>query len=276
MPKTLQTLGWWTRTAPFFERCRARYGNRFTMLFLQTPPFVHLADPEVVKEVFTASPEVLHPGEGARILEPIVGRNSLILLDEGAHMGQRKLMLPAFHGERMDRLSGLVAEVAEREVARWPRGEAFELHARLQALTLEIIMRAVFGVDPGGRYERLREKLNTILEVTTSPTSMLPAFQRGARWRSFVRDREEADSLMFELIDERRRDPGDGDDVLTMLLEARHEDGSPMSAQELRDELMTLLVAGHETTATTTPTSRPPFRRRAAGVRCSPTQRRGW
>ena len=249
MPKTLQTLGWWTRTAPFFERCRARYGNRFTMLFLQTPPFVHLADPEVVKEVFTASPEVLHPGEGARILEPIVGRNSLILLDEGAHMSQRKLMLPAFHGERMDRLSGLVAEVAEREVARWPRGEAFELHARLQALTLEIIMRAVFGVDPGGRYERLREKLNTILEVTTSPTSMLPAFQRGARWRGFVRDREEADSLMFELIDERRRDPGDGDDVLAMLLEARHEDGSPMSAQELRDELMTLLVAGHETTA---------------------------
>ena len=249
MPKTLQTLGWWTRTAPFFERCRSRYGNRFTMLFLQTPPFVHLADPEVVKEVFTASPEVLHPGEGARILEPIVGRNSLILLDEGAHMSQRKLMLPAFHGERMDRLSGLVAEVAEREVARWPRGEAFELHPRLQALTLEIIMRAVFGVDPGGRYERLREKLNTILEVTTSPTSMLPAFQRGARWRGFVRDREEADSLMFELIDERRRDPGEGDDVLAMLLEARHEDGSPMSAQELRDELMTLLVAGHETTA---------------------------
>ena len=249
MPKTLQTLGWWTRTAPFFERCRSRYGNRFTMLFLQTPPFVHLADPEVVKEVFTTSPEVLHPGEGARILEPIVGRNSLILLDEGAHMSQRKLMLPAFHGERMDRLSGLVAEVAEREVARWPRGEAFELHSRLQALTLEIIMRAVFGVDPGGRYERLREKLNTILEVTTSPTSMLPAFQRGARWRGFVRDREAADSLMFELIDERRRNPGDGDDVLAMLLEARHEDGSPMSAQELRDELMTLLVAGHETTA---------------------------
>ncbi len=249
MPKTLQTLGWWTRTAPFFERCRSRYGNRFTMLFLQTPPFVHLADPEVVKEVFTASPEVLHPGEGARILEPIVGRNSLILLDEGTHMSQRKLMLPAFHGERMDRLSGLVSEVAEREVARWPRGEAFELHPRLQALTLEIILRAVFGVDPGGRYERLREKLNTILEVTTSPTSMLPAFQRGARWRGFVRDREEADSLMFELIDERRRAPGEGDDVLAMLLEARHEDGSPMSAQELRDELMTLLVAGHETTA---------------------------
>ena len=249
LPRTLQTLGWWTRTAPFFERCRARYGNRFTLLFLQTPPFVHLADPDVVKEVFTTPPEVLHPGEGARILEPVVGKNSVILLDEGAHMSQRKLMLPAFHGEKMERLTGLVAEVAEREVASWPREEALELHPRLQALTLEIILRAVFGVDPGGRFDRLRTKLNTILELGASPTSMLPVLQRGRQWRTFVRDREEADSLLFELIDERRRDPGDRDDVLAMLLEARHEDGSPMSAQELRDELMTLLVAGHETTA---------------------------
>ena len=249
LPKTLQTLGWWTRTAPFFERCRARYGNRFTLLFLQSPPFVHLADPEVVKEVFTAPPEVLHPGQGARILEPVVGVNSVILLDEGAHMSQRKLMLPAFHGEKMQRLSGLVAEVAEREVATWPRGEPIPLHPRLQALTLEIILRAVFGVDPGGRFDALRRRLNTILEVGASPSSMLPVLQRGRRWRQFVRDREETDSLLFELIDERRRDPGERDDVLAMLLEARHEDGSPMSAQELRDELMTLLVAGHETTA---------------------------
>ena len=249
LPKTLQTLGWWTRTAPFFERCRARYGNRFTLLFLQSPPFVHIADPEVVKEVFTAPPEVLHPGQGARILEPVVGVNSVILLDEGAHMSQRKLMLPAFHGEKMQRLSGLVAEVAEREVATWPRGEPIPLHPRLQALTLEIILRAVFGVDPGGRFDALRRRLNTILEVGASPSSMLPVLQRGRRWRQFVRDREETDSLLFELIDERRRDPGERDDVLAMLLEARHEDGSPMSAQELRDELMTLLVAGHETTA---------------------------
>jgi cytochrome P450 len=249
LPRTFQTLGWWTRTAPFFERCRARYGNRFTTLFLQTPPFVHLADPEVVKEVFTAPPEVLHPGQGARILEPVVGSNSVILLDEGAHMSQRKLMLPAFHGEKMERLTGVVAEVAEREVASWPRDEPLQLHPRLQALTLEIILRAVFGVDPGGRFERLREKLDSILELGATPSSMLPVLQRGRRWRRFVRDREEADSLLFELIDERRRDPGDRDDVLAMLLEARHEDGSPMSAQELRDELMTLLVAGHETTA---------------------------
>jgi cytochrome P450 len=249
LPRTLQTLGWWTRTAPFFERCRERYGNRFTTLFLQTPPFVHLADPDVVKQVFTTPPEVLHPGEGARVLEPVVGKNSVILLDESAHMSQRKLMLPAFHGERMERLTGLVTEVTEREVASWPRDEPFELHPRLQALTLEIILRAVFGVDPGGRFDLLRDKLTAILELGATPSSMLPVLQRGRTWRRFVRDREEADALMFELIDERRREPGDRDDVLAMLLEARHEDGSPMSPQELRDELMTLLVAGHETTA---------------------------
>jgi cytochrome P450 len=249
LPKTLQTIGWWTRSAPFFERCRARYGKRFTLRQLASPPFVHLSDPDEVKEVFTASPEVLHPGEGAGILEPIVGTYSLILLDEGAHLSQRKLMLPAFHGERMQRLSGLMAEVAEREVASWPREEAVVLHPRLQGLTLEIILRAVFGLDPGPRLDALRDRLTSVLEVGEKPASMLPFLQRGRRWKAFERQRDQADALMFELIDERRREGGERDDVLAMLLEARHEDGSPMSSKELRDELMTLLVAGHETTA---------------------------
>ena len=249
LPKTLQTMGWWTRSAPFFERCRARYGKRFTIRLLSSPPFVHLSDPDEVKEVFTAPPEVLHPGEGASVLEPFVGTYSLILLDEGAHLSQRKLMLPAFHGEKMQRLSGLMAEVAEREVASWPRGETVVLHPQLQALTLEIILRAVFGLDPGPRLDALRDRLTSILEVGESPASMLPFLQRGQRWRAFERQRDEADALLFELIDERRRDDGERDDVLAMLLEARHEDGSPMAPQELRDELMTLLVAGHETTA---------------------------
>jgi cytochrome P450 len=249
LPKTLQTVGWWTRSAPFFERCRARYGKRFTIRLLSSPPFVHLSDPDEVKEVFTAPPEVLHPGEGASVLEPFVGTYSLILLDEGAHLSQRKLMLPAFHGEKMQRLSGLMAEVAEREVARWPRGETVVLQPRLQALTLEIILRAVFGLDPGPRLDALRDRLTSILEVSESPASMVPFLQRGRRWRTFEQQRDEADALLFELIDERRGADGERDDVLAMLLEARHEDGSPMSPRELRDELMTLLVAGHETTA---------------------------
>jgi len=249
-PRSVQTLAWWTRSIPLFERCRARYGKRFTLRMLQTPPFVHLSDPAEVKEMFTAPPEVLHPGEGAKVLEPVVGANSVILLDESAHLSQRKLMLPAFHGERMEALKGLLEEVTERQVAAWPLHQPIELHSRLQGLTLEVILRAVFGLDPGPRLDALRDRLAQILEFGAHPASVIPFLQRGKVWNDFVQRRKEVDRLMFELIDERRADDGEGRaDVLTMLLEARHEDGSPMSKQELRDELMTLLVAGHETTA---------------------------
>jgi cytochrome P450 len=234
---------------PLFERCRARYGKRFTLRLLQTPPAVYLSDPAEVKEVFTAPPEVLHPGEGARVLEPIVGANSVILLDERSHLSQRKLMLPAFHGERMDALTGLLEEITEREVAAWPLDRPLALHPRLQALTMEVILRAVFGLDPGARLDAIRERLTKNLELGANPGSMVPFLQRGPAWKNFMRRRDESDALLFELIDERRAEPEERDDVLAMLLAARHEDGSPMSNQELRDELMTLLVAGHETTA---------------------------
>src|SRR5918995_2935119 len=254
LPKTLQTVGWWTRTVPFLERCRARYGKRFTLRLLQSPPFVHLSNPDDVREIFPAPLEVRHPGEGAKVLEPVVGANSVILLDERAHLSQRKLMLPAFHGEKMQRLSGLMQEVTEREVERWPRDEPVARHPRLQALTLEIILRAVFGLDAGERLNVLRARLTRILEFGDPPASLLPVLQRGRTWREFERRRAEADALIYETIEERRSgsngDGGsEGDDVLAMLLAARHEDGSPMSPVELRDELMTLLVAGHETTA---------------------------
>ena len=254
LPRAVQLIGWWSRPRAFLEQCRDRYGKRFTIRLPATPPFVLLADPDDVKQIFTAPPEVLHPGEGARILEPVVGANSVILLDEGTHLSQRKLMLPAFHGEKMQRLSGLIKEVAEREVESWPRGEAVVLHARFQALTLEVILRAVFGLDPGLGLDALREHLTRMSTLASSPASMLPVLQRGfggrSPWAELVRRREEADRLIFELIDERRNEHADRDDVLAMLLDARHEDGSEMSPQELRDELMTLLVAGHETTAT--------------------------
>jgi cytochrome P450 len=250
MPRTLQTMAWWNRTVPFMERCRERYGKRFTVRLLQAPPFVYHADPEHIREIFTAKPDVLHPGEGARLLEPVVGANSVILLDESAHLNQRKLMLPAFHGEKMQRLSGLMREVTEREVASWPTGEPIALHPRLQALTLEIILRTVFGLDAGPRLDALRDRLGGILDFGGRPASTLPMLQRGRRWQQFVEAREQADALIYETIDERRTNGGEErDDVLAMLLSARHEDGSPMSPLELRDELMTLLVAGHETTA---------------------------
>jgi cytochrome P450 len=257
-PSLIQGIGLWTRPLAYLERCRARYGKRFTVRFPLAPPFVIISDPDEVKEVFTAPPDVLHPGEGARVLEPLVGKNSVILLDEGAHMEQRKLVLPAFHGEKMGRLAGLMAEVAEREVESWPRKEAIALQPRMQRLTLEIILRAVFGLDPGERLDALRELLGEMLAFGDRPISLVPPAPDGLAARvlekvgpfaEFVRLQQETDELLFQLIEERRGADGERDDVLAMLLEARHDDGSPMSAQELRDELMTLLIAGHETTA---------------------------
>src|SRR5436190_15503643 len=128
-------MAFWTRPLASLERWRARYGKRFTLRIPGGPTFVMITEPDQVKQIFTAPPDVLHPGRGARILAPVVGQNSVILLDEGAHMEQRKLMLPAFHGERMARLSGLMAEVAQREVASWPRSTRIELHPRTQGLT---------------------------------------------------------------------------------------------------------------------------------------------
>ena len=252
-PSWLQTTRWWTRSVPMMEDCRARFGKRFTIKLLGTPPFVLLCDPAEIKQVFTAPPEVLHPGEGARILQPVVGSFSLILLDEDAHLSQRRLMLPAFHGEQIARLTDVMAQVAGAEVDRWPRNEPVALHPRLQGLTLEIILRTVFGLEEGPRMNRLRELMPRILGTSTNPLSVIPYLQRdlGPRspWGRFLRLRQEIDAELFGLIDERRGQDGERDDVLALLLAARHEDGTPMSDQELRDELMTLLVAGHETTA---------------------------
>jgi cytochrome P450 len=252
-PSFVQVVGWWNRPLAFHEECRRRYGKRYTVRLLATPPFVMHSDPEHIREIFTAPPEVLHPGEGARILEPVVGTYSVILLDEKAHLSQRKLMLPAFHGEKMQRLSDLVTEVTEREVGSWPTDSSIQLHPRLQELTLEVILRAVFGMDPGPRLDGLREALTRILDFATQPMTLVPYLQKEmggrSRWGKFVALRDEADRLIYELIEERRAKGDDGEDVLAMLLAARHEGGEPMSAQELHDELMTLLVAGHETTA---------------------------
>jgi len=258
-PSLMHAVGFWTRPLAWLERNRARYGKRFTTRFPLSPHFVILSEPDELKEVFTAPPDVLHPGQGARILEPIVGKNSVLLLDEDAHMSQRKLMLPAFHGKKMAALDGLMTEVAEREVASWPADEPIELHPRMQRLTLEIILRAAFGLDPGPRLDALRDALAEMLKFGEQPIGLVPlptegpvaeALSKLPPLNRFDRMRAVSDELIFEQISERRAEGDQGrDDVLAMLLEARHEDGSPMSDQELRDELMTLLVAGHETTA---------------------------
>jgi len=275
----MQGLGFWARPRAVLEHGRRRWGRRFTIRLPGQAPFVVLSDPEEIKQLFQAPPDVLHPGEGARVLEPLLGTNSVILLDEGAHLEQRRLLLPAFHGERVERLEGVIAQLAEREVADWPTGRPVALHGALQRLTLEIILRAVFGLERGSRLVALRELLTDILAFSEHPLSLFPVPEVLALVGPLAGQRSkaaQADALIFELIEERRRGGGGGEgaggvgiaegsegseggeggerrgggeDVLALLLAARHEDGSQMSAQELRDELMTALAAGHETTA---------------------------
>lgn len=215
-------------------------------------PIVMISDPEEIREVMTAPPDVLHPGEGAKVIEPIVGPTSVIVLDEERHLEQRKLMLPPFHGEALRRVSGLIDEYCEREVSSWPVGESLALHPRLQRVTLEIILRVVFGLEQGRQLEAVRDALTTLLENggdTLAPLWLMPAMSWTAPARRRLRQQEFADRLILELVEQRRKGGGQGDDVLSLLLAARHEDGSPLSELELRDELVTTLVAGHETTA---------------------------
>ena len=251
----MQTFGWWARPTGFLDRCRRKYGKRFTVRLTARDPFVLTSDPDEIKQIFTAPPDVLHPGEGTRILEPIVGPNSILLLDEGAHMTQRKLVLPAFHGERMRGLEPMMIEVTREQVSSWPKGESAPIHPRMQALTLEVILAAVFGVRGGERLGPLRQSLTEMLDFGMNPLSLLPPARRApfgrGPWARFLAVRARTDELIYAEIRERReRGETDGSEIINSLIGASHEDGTAMSDVEIHDELLTLLVAGHETTAT--------------------------
>ncbi|HEX2393625.1 MAG TPA: cytochrome P450 [Solirubrobacterales bacterium] len=257
-PRVAQTADWYAFPYAFFERCRRRYGATFTTRLLSMPPTVMLTRPDDVRQMYTAPPEDLHPGEGMRLIEPLVGANSLILLDEAPHLRQRKLLLPAFHGERLRGILAALDDVVESGVAAWPRDRPISIHERARHLTLDVILRAAMGLRPGPRLDAFRHAIARFLELGMRPTASLPATRRNlgplSAWPRFAEARAELDALIFGFIEERAAgmgaDSAPADDVLGLLLTARDEEGAPMSRQELRDELLTLLVAGHETTAT--------------------------
>jgi cytochrome P450 len=246
---TASPYGWMVR------RWR-RYGDVFSSRFPIFGRVVYVADPALVREVFTGDPTTFHAGEANTLaLGDALGEHSLLTLDENRHMSQRKLLLPPFHGEAVRRYVEAMAEATAREVASWPAGEEIELRPRMQAITLEVILRAVFGVRDDARMDRFRERIPPLGE-TTSVLNWIPFMDRdlgglspAARFRKAL---AAVDELIYaEIADRRAASDGDErDDVLSLLLRARHEDGSSMTDTELRDELMTLLTAGHETTAT--------------------------
>src|SRR4051812_3090318 len=215
-------------------------------------------DPAVVKQVFQAPPGRLHAGEANVLLGPVLGERSVLLLDGDEHLRQRKLMLPPFHGKRLKGYEAVMEEAADRAIDAWPVGEEFALMPSMQMLTLEVIMRTVFGVEDGARKDELTRRVRAMIDPVSRRMGVLVLALSGGRFGTkgvmerFQERRGELDELLFDEIARRREAPDleERDDVFSMLVLARDEDGRPMSDRELRDELVTLLVAGHETTAT--------------------------
>jgi cytochrome P450 len=252
LPRAAQSLAWTVRPGPFMTRAHREFGDAFTLRIGTEPPWVMLADPDAVREVFTGDPALLHAGRANVVLRPFLGRSSVLLLDGPEHLRERKLMLPPFHGSRMAGYKDMVAAIAREHVAAWPRGEPIALAPRMQAITLDVVLRVIFGVREGARLEALRDRLRQMLDRVMGVGSMFLMLTAGPdrleRARLFRPVVAPVDALLAEQIRDPRASPGD--DVLSLLLAARHEDGSALTDRELRDELVTLLVAGHETTAT--------------------------
>jgi cytochrome P450 len=250
-------MRWLVRPIAFMESCRRRFGNEFSVRFPGFErPMVMLSNPETIRALYTAHEHGLPPGRRVSLL-PVMGPNSVLLLEGREHLARRKLMLPPFHGQRMRSYESIIREATEREIGCWPDQRPFALHPHMQTITLEVILRAVFGVTDQARGELLRVRLPKLLHETSSVALQFRFLLAGrvGRGDPMARLREitaSIDELLFAEIADRRSDRGlqEREDILSLLVAARFEDGSAMSDQELRDQLVTLLLAGHETTAT--------------------------
>jgi cytochrome P450 len=253
----VQTLRWVLRPIAFMQKSREELGNSFSVRFFGFErPMVMISDPAAIKALYGERENGLPPGRNI-ILEPILGSQSVLLLEGADHLARRKLMLPPFHGERMRSYEPVLDEIVAAEIDSWPLGQEFPIHRSMQAITLEVILRVVFGVSHGPRLERLRDRLGDVLQETASPRAQLVGlalrrFRGGNAMARFEGQLKEVDELLFAEIAEHRSKPDleQRDDILSMLMLASFEDGSQMDDRELRDQLMTLLLAGHETTAT--------------------------
>lgn len=249
LPRALQAVGWTQRPMPFLERCQRRYGDAFTLRIRHYGDWVLLADPEDVKKVFTAGPAV-GVATANPLLGPLLGPRSVMLLEEPEHMTRRKLMLPSFHGRAVQADAEMMAQVARQEIARWPVGEPFALWPRMQDITLDVVMRAVFGpASQAPRLQPLRERLRALTTWMNEPRNLALLAAFGPGWVTRSRGYREAmgavEEAVMDEVRRRRAEPdGGAPGVVSMLVRARYEDGAPLSERDLRDELVTLLSDG--------------------------------
>lgn len=254
-PALYQIARWVVKPLELLDDNQRRYGDVFTMRAPRDVSFVIVGKPDLVKQVLAADPDVLQAGVSNRtLLEPMLGQHSLLTLDGAEHLRQRRLLLPAFHGERMQAFATTMREITEAAFARWPVGEPFSLHPHMQSITLDVILRTVFGMDDTAAHRQLRAQLVELLEVSANPWLLVPGMLQLDPFKvPFLRItklKRALDESLYRLIAERRAQTTRGTDVMSMMLDARDDAGAPMTDVEIRDELVTLLLAGHETTAT--------------------------
>lgn len=261
-PKIWQMLQWIATPISFMRRCRKRYGDQFTINLARVlPPVVLFSDPKALQIILTNDESELFdaPGELNAVLQPLLGTQSLMALSGDPHRRMRQLLMPSFHGERMRSYGLLIQGITEEVMGEWQIGQPFAVRKAMQKISLRVILRAVFGLNEGARSQELERFLGSMLDDLSNPLSVSFLYFSVLRndlgpitpWGRFVRARQQIDRLVFDEIAERRANPDDSrNDILTMLMSARDEAGEGLREQELRDELMTLLVAGHETTAT--------------------------
>lgn len=253
-----QLLQWIRQPIALMENCHQQYGDIFTLRFSGLGPLVFCSHPQAIQEIFTADPQLFDSGQSNQLLQPLLGDASVILLDGDRHQQQRQLLMPPFHGERMRAYGDLIVKITQQVAAEWRVGQTFNVRESIQNISLQIILQAVFGVTDSKQYQALLQILPSMIDRVSSPLSssflFIPALQQDwgawSPWGKFVRQRSHLNQLIYQEIAERRIhfDP-DRTDILTLMLSARDDTGQPMTDGELRDELMTLLLAGHETTA---------------------------
>ncbi|MGP0100142.1 MAG: cytochrome P450 [Solirubrobacteraceae bacterium] len=251
LPAALQTAGCRWFAYRYFEAAQRRFGDRFSVYPLDMPPLVFLSDPDDIRAVLTADPQVLHPGAGSAILTPLIGARSFMLLEEDEHVAGRRAINPAFHQRVIAHHTSILLDTIEHEIATWPTDTSVALHPLIRSLTLRVILRAIFGEHES--VERLHTELIPTLNISTSFLLQEPRLRRLPGWRSswqtFTHAQAKVDELLYELVRERRcqanREPAD---LVDLLLGGRRSDGSPMPDSEIRDNLMSMILAGHETT----------------------------
>ena len=252
-PGWVQTSQWMFKPIEFMERCRKRYGPIFTIRLGPAQSVVMVGTPELAKEVLTGNPAVLRAGDTNGIFRPVVGSNSILLLDGDAHMRQRKIMLPGFGASHATEFVDQVREITEKRISGWKAGQKLLLHEEMEAISFASIMRVVFGEHSDDSHADLRELIPEMMDRCDSPFTLMPWFRRdlvGTPYSRLMKVLDKIDAILFEIIDERRADPMTQfrDDTVSLLLRAMHEDESSLTDQEVRDEVLTMIMAGYETT----------------------------